>query len=98
MGAAHSRSVRERRERVQRQEEGMPPSTIPARRTREDDDSGQEHQDRGLRRRRLLSVPRGADDENMEVDEERALENGLSLIHISEPTRHFKRSRMPSSA
>ena len=22
----------------------------------------------------------------------------LSLIHISEPTRHFKRSRMPSSA
>ena len=23
---------------------------------------------------------------------------GLSLIHISEPTRHFKRSRMPSSA
>ena len=43
MGAAHSRSVRERRERVQRQEEGMPPSTIPARRTREDDDSGQEH-------------------------------------------------------
>lgn len=76
MGAAHSRSVRERRERVQRQEEGMPPSTIPARRTREDDDSGQEHQDRGLRRRRLLSVPRGADDENMEVDEERALENG----------------------
>ena len=24
--------------------------------------------------------------------------NNLSLIHISEPTRHFKRSRMPSSA
>ena len=58
MGAALSRSLRERRERVQRQEEGMPPSTIPARRTLEDDDSGQEHEDRGLRRRRLLSVPR----------------------------------------
>ena len=28
---------------------------------------------------------------------ERAV-RGLSLIHISEPTRHFKRSRMPSSA
>ena len=26
------------------------------------------------------------------------VESGLSLIHISEPTRHFKRSRMPSSA
>ena len=26
------------------------------------------------------------------------LEKALSLIHISEPTRHFKRSRMPSSA
>ena len=76
MGAAHSRSVRERRERVQRQEEGMPPSTIPARRTREDDDSGEEHQERGLRRRRLLSVQRGMDDEHMDVDEERALENG----------------------
>ena len=25
-------------------------------------------------------------------------ELSLSLIHISEPTRHFKRSRMPSSA
>ena len=25
-------------------------------------------------------------------------DNYLSLIHISEPTRHFKRSRMPSSA
>ena len=25
-------------------------------------------------------------------------EQYLSLIHISEPTRHFKRSRMPSSA
>ena len=24
--------------------------------------------------------------------------HALSLIHISEPTRHFKRSRMPSSA
>ena len=24
--------------------------------------------------------------------------SALSLIHISEPTRHFKRSRMPSSA
>ena len=78
MGAAHSRSVRERRERVQRQEEGMPPSTIPARRTLEDDDSGQEHEDRGLRRRRLLSVPRGADDENMEVDEEIA----VSYTHL----------------
>ena len=27
-----------------------------------------------------------------------ALDQLLSLIHISEPTRHFKRSRMPSSA
>ena len=27
-----------------------------------------------------------------------ALSLTLSLIHISEPTRHFKRSRMPSSA
>ena len=27
-----------------------------------------------------------------------ALDKVLSLIHISEPTRHFKRSRMPSSA
>ena len=26
------------------------------------------------------------------------LQAELSLIHISEPTRHFKRSRMPSSA
>ena len=26
------------------------------------------------------------------------LQVALSLIHISEPTRHFKRSRMPSSA
>ena len=26
------------------------------------------------------------------------MDNDLSLIHISEPTRHFKRSRMPSSA
>ena len=26
------------------------------------------------------------------------LPQALSLIHISEPTRHFKRSRMPSSA
>ena len=26
------------------------------------------------------------------------IEENLSLIHISEPTRHFKRSRMPSSA
>ena len=26
------------------------------------------------------------------------LPDTLSLIHISEPTRHFKRSRMPSSA
>ena len=25
-------------------------------------------------------------------------QHNLSLIHISEPTRHFKRSRMPSSA
>ena len=25
-------------------------------------------------------------------------QQALSLIHISEPTRHFKRSRMPSSA
>ena len=29
---------------------------------------------------------------------ERADQVVLSLIHISEPTRHFKRSRMPSSA
>ena len=29
---------------------------------------------------------------------EDANREGLSLIHISEPTRHFKRSRMPSSA
>ena len=28
----------------------------------------------------------------------RIFKKGLSLIHISEPTRHFKRSRMPSSA
>ena len=27
-----------------------------------------------------------------------AYASDLSLIHISEPTRHFKRSRMPSSA
>ena len=27
-----------------------------------------------------------------------AVRSRLSLIHISEPTRHFKRSRMPSSA
>ena len=29
---------------------------------------------------------------------EKSYLGGLSLIHISEPTRHFKRSRMPSSA
>ena len=28
----------------------------------------------------------------------RVVGQDLSLIHISEPTRHFKRSRMPSSA
>ena len=30
--------------------------------------------------------------------QEHGSEGDLSLIHISEPTRHFKRSRMPSSA
>ena len=39
---------------------------------------------------------------NIEVEQSgvssiRVVDN-LSLIHISEPTRHFKRSRMPSSA
>ena len=32
------------------------------------------------------------------VDDKMNKLKGLSLIHISEPTRHFKRSRMPSSA
>lgn len=54
----------------------MPSSSIPARRAREDDDNAQEPQDRGLRRRRLLSVQGGVDDENMEVDEERPSGNG----------------------
>ena len=35
---------------------------------------------------------------NTEIAECEFVSMALSLIHISEPTRHFKRSRMPSSA
>ena len=35
---------------------------------------------------------------DLQSDEQVQAELTLSLIHISEPTRHFKRSRMPSSA
>ena len=36
--------------------------------------------------------------ESVTVVVRKELDEFLSLIHISEPTRHFKRSRMPSSA
>ena len=40
----------------------------------------------------LMQLERG------EYDEITSDDLALSLIHISEPTRHFKRARMPSSA
>ena len=39
-----------------------------------------------------------AEEKGLERGRVEGIEQGLSLIHISEPTRHFKRSRMPSSA
>ena len=44
--------------------------------------------------RTIRSVKRHmGEDWKVDIDDK-----SLSLIHISEPTRHFKRSRMPSSA
>ena len=59
------------------------------------------NEERGYRKTRRGYVVSDKMDKTVVVEVEDHVKHalyGLSLIHISEPTRHFKRSRMPSSA